>query len=434
MPATLICVLCLATTVCLAAPAFAQNAKQKEGVATVPFKLADYTSAHILLHTDLAQPEAKELLARLETMLSLISAYWRRPPSGVIECYVARDIARWPTDVIDPHGRAKIEQGAGVTLTQTLSSGKRFLAKATVYAVSDRGTPQHEVVHAYCQQAFGRAGPIWYAEGMAEMGQYWRDNDASVHCHPEVVKYLHASVPRPLGEIVNAGKPIEDNWQNYAWRWALCHLLANNPNYSARFLPLGLGYLNKQQNVTFERVYGAMADDISFEYVFFLKHFDIGYRVDLTAWDWKRKFVAPAAGTAVTSHIAADRGWQPAGILLKGGVEYEYSATGTWKLAKDSDAITADGKSGAPAGSDGRLVGVVMQDFKLGEPFDLGAEGTFTASGDGKLYLRCRDKWNELQDNKGSLAVKIKSKGAAKPPRPAGATELPSDSEKKTLK
>src|SRR5213079_2692419 len=132
-------------------------------------------------------------------------------------------------------GRAKIAENAGVTLTETLTMGTQEVAsKAVVYATADRGTPQHEAVHAYCGQAFGHTGPLWYAEGMAEMGQYWREGDSSVQCPPYVVEYLRASPAKPLADILaddggkqgrGASNPVTgDSWQNYAWRWALCHL------------------------------------------------------------------------------------------------------------------------------------------------------------------------------------------------------------------
>src|SRR5262249_16184947 len=108
--------LSLALASWIAWPAAAQTSgRKKEPAPVAPFALDAFNSTHILLHTVLSPVEAKELLGRLEKMLALISAYWRRPPSGVIECYVAKDIKRWPADLIDPHGRAKIEQGAGVT-------------------------------------------------------------------------------------------------------------------------------------------------------------------------------------------------------------------------------------------------------------------------------------------------------------------------------
>jgi hypothetical protein len=48
-----------------------------------------------------------------------------------------------------------------------------------------------------------------------------------------------------------------------------------------------------------------------------------------------------------------------------------------------------------------------MSDYELSEPFELGQSGSFKAPADGKLYLRCRDRWSELGDNDGSVLVKM---------------------------
>ena len=179
-------------------------------------------------------------MQRLETMLSIISKYWNQPPVGIIECYVVSDLSCWPADSLSPEGRVKIQQGAGVTLVDTVTiDDKPVSAKAVVYAVADHGTPQHEAVHAYCGQAFGRCGPLWYCEGMAEVGQYWRQGDAGVHCPDYVIEYIHSRPPKPLREILTeefgsgpAAPYTGDSWENYAWRWALCHLLVHNTNYA----------------------------------------------------------------------------------------------------------------------------------------------------------------------------------------------------------
>ena len=214
-------------------------------------KPADFKSTHFLIHTDLPSKDAHELLRRLEVMLGLVAKYWGQPLNGTIEAYVVKDLANWPADSLDPAGRAKIETGAGITLVETLNQGRRTLAaKAVVYAVADHGTPQHEAVHAYCGQTFGRVGPLWYSEGMAEMGNYWRPNDASVRCPDYVIDYIRHSHPKSLAEILfedgvdRPGRPVAatgDSWQNYAWRWALCQLLENNPNYSLAIPSVGLG-------------------------------------------------------------------------------------------------------------------------------------------------------------------------------------------------
>jgi hypothetical protein len=358
----------------------------------------DYRSQNFLVHTDLSAAEAKDLLERLETMLSLISTYWAKPTSGIIECYVVKDLKNWPPNSIPEEGLPNIKAGAGVTVTRTLGN----LAKATVYAVSDRGTPQHEAVHAYCGQSFGTTGPVWYSEGMAEMGQYWRKGDASVNVHEVVLEYLQKSKAKSLNDIVNGNERTGDSWQNYAWRWALCHMLANNPNYAPKFRPLGLALLNRE-STSFEQVYGDMADEISFEYLFFLEHLDNGFRSDLCSWDWKKKFLPIRGSAAPTSKIVANRGWQPTAAVLVANTQYDYTATGTWQTSKDP-AVNADGSDKGQ----GKLVGVLFKDFKLSEPFDLGAKGTFTAPGDGQLYVRCQDSWKEIADNKGQVTFKIK--------------------------
>jgi hypothetical protein len=236
------------------------------------------------------------------------------------------------------------------------------------------------------------------------MGKYWREGDTSVNCHPVVAKYLRGTPYKGLLEIVNAREVTGDSWKNYAWRWALCHVLENNPNYRERFRPLGLGYLTGQP-VSFEQTYGPMAAEIDFEYRFFLQRVDRGYRVDLCSWDWTHKFAEPSDDkAAITSRVAAGRGWQPSGVLVTANQRYRYTASGNWRLAAGESQLTADGDR---AGR-GRLAGVIFRDFALGAPFELGADGSFVAPADGQLFLRCRDDWNALADNRGAMTVKIR--------------------------
>lgn len=397
---------CLWPLVASAQTRLPPKGKKPVAVGTPHDNHTDYRSQRFWLHTDLSAEEATELLERLETMCDLISAYWGRPSRDVIECYVVKDLAKWPSGSLpDENGRASIAGRAGVTFTSSRTGPGGFVAKSVVYAVADHGVPQHEAVHAYCGQTFGTTGPLWYSEGMAEMGQYWRKGDSSVNLDPRVAEYLRTTPIKSLNQIVNGRERTGDSWQNYAWRWALCHLLANNPNYSAKFRPLGLALLN-QEDTSFEKVYGEVSDQISFEYRFFIENLDVGYRVDLCSWDWKKKFVPLTVGASVNARVLADHGWQAAQVLLSEGKAYDYKATGTWKTSKDGAALTANGDDGG----NGMLLAVVMKDFQLGKPFELGESGSFTADGDGQLYLRCRDKWNELADNKGQIAVRLQFK------------------------
>jgi len=371
---------------------------------------ADYRSPHFVLHTDLVADDARALLTKLETMLALISKYWGQPLKGEVTLYVVSNLDAWPADQLPPIARAKIAQRSGITTTRTMTQGRRFIGgQSIVYSTAEPGTPEHEAVHAYCGQTFGHTGPLWYAEGMAEVGQYWREGSTAVHCRQHMIDYLRGH-PKTVREIIaddaadgaNSETAYSgDSWQAYANRWALCHLLVHNENYSPRFRAIGLAFLNGDQT-KFADVFAAVLDRIEFEYREFVKHLGQGYRVDLCRWDWDHKF-RPAAQTPIRSRIAANRGWQPTGALVEAGRPYAFSAEGTWQLARDAKALSAAGDAGAR----GELEAAVLDGFELGKPFPLGDAGEFTAPASGKLYVRCRDDWTALADNTGFVNLKI---------------------------
>jgi hypothetical protein len=366
-----------------------------------------YKSRNFHVMTDLPAEAADELLGRLETMLKLVSAYYGRPNMRPIEMFVFDEFGHWSESQLaqlSPDGIAMVRGGGGLTITQSLRSGNEFVSRSIVYAGSDHGTPQHEAVHAYCGHAFGACGPVWYAEGMAEVGNYWVENDKSVTADPRIIEYLKSQEPRPLNHIVN--NPLEttgDSWQNYAWRWALCHLLGFNENYTKRFKPLGLALL-AEQNVDFWQIYGEQSQEIEFEYRQFLKDMESGYRCDLASWDWKTKFQMLRGDAQVQATVRGDRGWQASRLKVVAGTEYACAVSGEVKLTKDKER---EGEA-ADASADGALLGVVMHDYELSEPFEMPTDGTFSPPVDGQLYLRCRDAWGSLGDNSGKLTVRLK--------------------------
>lgn len=91
-------------------------------------------------------------------------------------------------------------------------------------------------------------------------------------------------------------------------------------------------------------------------------------------------------------------------MLVKTGDKLSYSTTGEWSLAKEGKKLAADGDDDGK----GKLVGILFQDYRLSEPFELGALGDWESPGDGNLFLRCRDDWSSMGDNGGSITVKFK--------------------------
>jgi hypothetical protein len=366
----------------------------------------DIRSRNFLVHTDLSDREANEMVDDLEVMLRQISTYWGRPMQGMIECYVIRDFDNFPNfplTAMDSAGISGIKTAGGVTLMRTATDGNRYLAKSVVYASARSEVVRHESVHAYCHQTFGRIGPVWYSEGMAEMGHYWKERDGAVRVGRREIQFLRENPPKSLAATLSLAQVSGDSWQNYASRWALCHFLVHDPNYSPQFLAMGRGIL-AGNDISFDETYRATARELWFEYLFFLEHIDRGYRVDLCAWDWNKKFVGLRPGRTVAVTIKAGRGWQPSGLTVSSGVPYESAAAGNWRIARELKATDSNGDGHGR----GRLVGVLMKDYQLGREFDLGGQGSFQSTFGGDLYLRCRNVWGELADDSGCVAVRLK--------------------------
>ena len=370
----------------------------------------DVRSAHFAFKTDLSDREAAIVLAKLERMAGLLQSAFRRPATGIVEGFVVGDLDAWRShEFEEPMGVEKIRRGEGVCFNSRLGSQRR----AVLYSCADHGVIQHECMHGLCHMTFGSTGPTWLAEGVAELGNYWRDGQREVAIDPGVMAFLQAAEPkRRLLEIAVPGRVDAGTWQDYAWRWALCHLLANNPNYADRFKPLAVALMEEQPGVSFESVYGPVAKEISFEYDQFLKTLGNGYRADLVAWPWKDRGKARGlvdGATATIPRVRAAAGWQATRVRVEEGAAYEVEATGTWKTSAAAPAVTAAGDPDAR----GRLMAAVLRSlpdggFALGEEFAVGGGAPFVARQEGDLFLRCGDAWTELGDNSGEVSVTVR--------------------------
>ena len=343
-------------------------------------------------------------------MLRQISTYWGRPMQGTIECYVVRDFDNFPPAAMDSRGDLRDQDGRGHDPDGgPPRPGNRYLAKSVVYASARPEVVRHEAVHAYCHQTFGRIGPIWYSEGMAEMGHYWKEGDAAVRVDQREIEFLRDNPPKSLAATLSLSQVSGDSWQNYASRWALCHFLVHDPNYAPQFLSHGPGVPGGQGRQLRPDLRRESARELWFEYLLFLEHIDRGYRVDLCAWDWNKKFARLRPGRTLTATIRAGRGWQPTGLTVRAGHAVRVRRHG--QLA-DREPKPRPSMSTAMIHGRGRLVGVLMNDYRLGPEFDVGNQGSLQSTAGGDLYLRCRSAWNELADDSGRVAVRLKLQAA----------------------
>ena len=59
-------------------------------------------------------------------------------------------------------------------------------------------------------------------------------------------------------------------------------------------------------------------------------------------------------------------------------------------------------------------MGVLFDNFELTEPFELGESGTYSSPVKGNFYVRCKDEWTKLADNKGQIALKLQAQPKSK--------------------
>jgi hypothetical protein len=392
-------------------------------------------SSHFAIRTDLPEAEAAEALQRMEAILKFAARYWGREPRGQIKCIIARDLENWSDGEL-PHSLARVWIGGvgGATISEMAGVGRSARVKSTVYANDQPGVIEHEIVHAYCSQAFGTSGPVWYKEGMAEFAAFGHERTAGVRCDPRLIHVLRHGKRLSIEQIIRSDLHVErlrdsmtamlanrtdvnrhvalDAWRDsdsedvhrakraYLWCWSLCHMLENNPNYRERFRRLGNNFLRRKRD-SFQRAFEEVMDQLAFEYAFFLDHVDIGYRVDLCHWDWDRQFRDCFEWDAPHATVAAARGYQPSGLTVMGGQRWQYRTVGTWGTSKSTAPVNADGNHGG----EGRLTGVVLNNYRLSQPFALGSRGEFVVPVSGDLYLRCGEEWNRLADNRGQVEV-----------------------------
>lgn len=356
-------------------------------------------SAHFAFMTDVSDREGQVILHKLETMVVLLSKYFGRAPSSVINGFIVRNLDVWPQGILKkPEGVAKIRAHAGICFNSSLGNQRH----AELYSCDDHGVIQHECTHGYCHVAFGSTGPTWLSEGVAELGQYWKFGEQKVSVNPSVISYLtKTSRKKSLLEIAIPGRVPAGDWQDYAWRWALCNLLANNPNYSPRFKPLAIALMEQREGVNFQSVYGQFGNRLAFEYQLFLKYLGNGFRPDLCAWQWTAKFKRLSGEALVNKKIQAAYGWQGSGLQVEAGVSYDVITQGEWSTTRGASSVGGDGADDGK----GRLIGVIFKEFQLSEEIVLGKEFSFVAPSEGTLFLRCQDKWTQLSDNSGELQV-----------------------------
>ena len=415
-------------------------------------KIRILRSQHLILHTDLDRYEARKFLKRLNVKLREIASYWSRSANNPIRCYIVHDLNAWnANDLDDPYARAVIQRVGGFAT--------RHPGGAKMYARSSLDVALHEIVHAYCLEAFPNSGPDWYKEGMACLLATNDANEAGIQADETVIDYLRTTEHRsarsivegreftsPIANIIQSAvdrvasdqidtaiegeaipgetkmvskaftkntakeqKLLDTANGSYRWSWALCYFLENNENYQDQFRELGKKYLTGARP-RFDKVFLGNDEQLESEFKHFVRHLASGYRVDLCRWNWEDASKSITTRATMT-RVAARRGLQSTKLSVAKGSQYAFETDGLWSVKSTGPKTSAEGND---AGG-GRLLATVLNNTEMGATMDLSADGIFTANESGTLFLRCSDDWHEIGDNRGCIRVTIRQLQNEKP-------------------
>jgi hypothetical protein len=395
------------------------------------------TSKHLVLYTDAPSSAAVDRLpADFDKAVPQWAAYFGIDPAKTADwqprAFLVADRRRFAALGLLPPGNEEFENG--------ISIDSRMWLRDQPTDYYRRHLLLHEGTHAFMTAFLGGCGPGWYMEGTAELLGTHRIDPQSGELTLGVMPRSRDEVPM-LGRI----KLIDDAKANhrtltftevlaldgrrqlgteaYAWCWAAARFLDSPPRYRERFRTLRANVKDPNFNDIVRQKYAKDWADLNVEWQAYIATLDYGFDFERMAIDFEPG--KPFVGPAQTITIRADRGWQSSGVKLEAGKSYEVTATGRYQIAADQGGdmrpwisepggVTIDYHDGRPLGI---LLGAIDCRDKpaaganptFANPVVIGLRTTLKPTVSGTLYLRVNDSASKLDDNGGTITVKIEA-------------------------
>ena len=309
------------------------------------------------------------------------------------------------------------------------SAGHRFWLAEQTNPAYRRHLLLHEGVHSFMATVREASTPPWYTEGIAELlathrlvaGRFEptpipaRAADVEQLGRIDALRRLRGTASQPsLSEVVALPPALHAEIPAYAAAWAAVALLSGHPRHAGAFARTERGALDGEFTARLIATAGFDARSAGRDFDAFLDDIDYGYDLPRMAIDW---MAGPPLAAPARATVAADRGWQNAGVSLAAGRGYRLRATGrcrlgsagTTALESEPDGISFDWYRGRPIG---RLLAAQWRAVEAGrrpafEVLATGAGGKLRGAVDGPLFLRVNDAPGALADNRGGYDVEI---------------------------
>lgn len=293
----------------------------------------------------------------------------------------------------------------------------------------------HEGTHWFMHRKFGRSGPPWLMEGMAEwLGTHrWDGNTLTMGIIPKtkdevpywgritlIQRQLEAGVAPSLEAILRYGDRAHQQVEAYAWSWAAVVFLKNHPRTKDIFA-VGLTRPMRSDHALSRWIFERLRNQwpqLRQDWNATLTELEYGYdpRQGMMALS-----VAPEPLGAEPAHfqIRADQSWQASGILVRGPAKITVSATGDYSVASEPRpwactpaGVTLEYYRGEPLGKLLMSVGApIPREPEFSEPLStiaIGSGGEFNLDGSGELHFRVNETNGGLADNSGQLTITVR--------------------------
>ena len=393
---------------------------------------------HLKLYTDLPQSNAvDELAAVFDAAVPKWADYFQLEPNKLddwwMQGFLIQDRAKFAALDLLPADGKQFENG--------YCNGHELWLVEQPSDYYRRHLLLHEGTHGLMYAQLGAPGTGWYMEGMAELlgTHQWQNGKLILGVLPDrredVPMWGRIRLIRDAAEnrkllkmrsIMALDYRRAFSTDEYAWCWALCKFFDSHPRWQNEFRKLKDRVNEQSFNKRIRYELRAGWPELQVEWDAFMRTLDYGY--DIPRMTMHHQTSGPVTDKRSIS-IAADRGWQSTGWLLKQGRSYQVSASGRYEIFREqnystAEANTAETWSCEPGGVTiqyhqgqplGKLLGAwrKIKNDRFSESFPIGLSRKVKPPMDAVLYLRVNDSAARLSDNAGTLSVSIRPSDAS---------------------
>jgi hypothetical protein len=288
----------------------------------------------------------------------------------------------------------------------------------------------HEGTHAIMSRQFGRAGPDWYREGIAELLATHRYEDGRLQlgylpAHRDEVEQwgrikivndqVGAGQAKSISQIMALPSRKFLQVEAYAWTWAFATFCDHHPVWQGTFRGLQSRLRSPAPAVTaaWSQAYRANQARVDAAWNLFLANLDYGYELAADEIHYTET-TRELTSTVATATIDVAKGWQSTGLLVPAGSQLIMAAKGRYQVGKDPRPWWCEPQGVTIEYYRRRPLGMLIGSFAtadgdgLSDSFVIGNRKRITTKHGGVLFLRINERAGGLGDNRGNIAVRIK--------------------------